>query len=79
MILDISVEHILSLASSLLGQFFENHDSENFAEVSRNPDWDVAMDEEYRSLMANDTWDLIPLLKGIKLVRCKWVYRAKYA
>ena len=30
------------------------------------------MDEEYRSLMANDTWDLVPLPKGRKLVRCKW-------
>ena len=37
------------------------------------------MDEEYRSLMVNDTWDLIPLPKGRKLVRCKWVYRTKYA
>ena len=37
------------------------------------------MDEEYRSLMANDTWDLVPLPKERKLVRCKWVYRTKYA
>jgi hypothetical protein len=37
------------------------------------------MDEVYRSLMENDTWDLVPLLKGRKLVRCKWVYRTKYA
>ena len=37
------------------------------------------MDEEYRSLMANDTWDLVPLPKGRKLVRCKWVYKNKYA
>ena len=37
------------------------------------------MDEEYRSLMENDTWDLVPLPKGRKLVRCKWVYRTKYA
>ena len=29
--------------------------------------------------MANDTWDLVPLPKGRKLVRCKWVYRTKYA
>jgi hypothetical protein len=29
--------------------------------------------------MVNDTWDLLPLLKGRKLVRCKWVYRNKYA
>ena len=29
--------------------------------------------------MANNTWDLVPLPKGRKLVRCKWVYRNKYA
>ena len=46
-------------ASSLLAQVFENHDPENFAEASGNLDWDVAMDEEYHSLMANDTWDIV--------------------
>ena len=29
--------------------------------------------------MENDTWDLVPLPKGRKCVRCKWVYRTKYA
>eukprot|EP00253_Pinus_taeda_P022915 PITA_22915 len=43
-----------------------------------HPDWDATMNEEYRSLLANDTWDLVPLPKGRKLVRCKWVYRTKY-
>ena len=37
------------------------------------------MDEEYRSLMVNDTWDLVPLPKGRNFFRCKWVYRTKYA
>jgi hypothetical protein len=37
------------------------------------------MNEEYRSLMENDTWDLVPLPKGRKLFRCKWVYQTKYA
>ena len=37
------------------------------------------MDEEYRSLMANNTWDLDPLPKGKKLVTCKWVYKTNYA
>jgi hypothetical protein len=36
------------------------------------------MNEEYRSLMENDTWDLVPLLKGRKLVICKCVYKTKY-
>ena len=29
--------------------------------------------------MANNTWDLVPLSKGRKLDRCKWLYRTKYA
>jgi hypothetical protein len=37
------------------------------------------MNEEYCYLMENDTWDLIPLPKGRKLVICKWVYRTKRA
>ena len=28
--------------------------------------------------MENDTWEHVPLPKGRKLVRCKWVYRTKY-
>jgi hypothetical protein len=66
-------------ASSLLAKVSKTHDLETFAEASAHPDWDTTMNEEYRSLMANDTWDLIPLPKGRKLVRCKWVYKTKYA
>ena len=62
-----------------MAQVFENHDPETFVEASGNPDWDATMDEEYRSLMVNDTWDLVPLPKGRKLVRCKRVYITKYA
>ena len=56
-------------ASSLLAQVSESHDPKTFTEASGHPDWDIAMNEEYRSLMANDTWDLVPLPKGRKLVR----------
>ena len=37
------------------------------------------MNEEYRYLMENNTWDIIPLPKGRKIVKCKWVYKTKYA
>jgi hypothetical protein len=37
------------------------------------------MNEEFHSLMEKDTWDLAPLLNGIKLVRCMWVYKTMYA
>ena len=61
-----------------MAQVFENHDPETFAKASGNLDWNVATDKEYRSLMTNDTWDPVPLPKGRKLVKCKWVYRTKY-
>jgi hypothetical protein len=37
------------------------------------------MEEEYNSLIQNKTWDLVPLPKGRKLVRCKWIYQTKFA
>jgi hypothetical protein len=37
------------------------------------------MNEEYCSLIENDNWDVVPLPKGIKLVKYNWVYRTKYA
>jgi hypothetical protein len=62
-----------------LAQVSETHDPKTFAEASGHLDWDTTMNEKYRSLMANDAWDLVTLLKGRKLVICKWVYRTKYA
>jgi hypothetical protein len=37
------------------------------------------MDEEYNTLMENQTWDLVPLLKGRNLVRCRWTFQTKMA
>jgi hypothetical protein len=65
-------------AHSLFAQVLETHDPKTFAKASDHPDWDTKMNEEYHSLMENDTWDLVPLPKGRKLVRCKWVYRTMY-
>ena len=38
----------------------------------------MGLKEEYNSLLSNDTWNLVPILKGRKLVRCKWIYKKKY-
>jgi hypothetical protein len=37
------------------------------------------MNEYCCYLMENVTWDLVSLLKGIKLDKFKWVYKTKYA
>jgi hypothetical protein len=57
----------------------QHHDPKTFAEALGHPDWDTKMNEEYRSLMENDTWDLVPLPKGRKLVICEFVYITNYA
>ena len=61
-----------------MAQVSTNYDLDTFVEALGHPDWDATMNEEYPSLLENDTWDLVPLPKGQKLVRCKWVYRPKF-
>ena len=38
-------------------------DPQSFSQVTRHLEWDRAMDEEYSSLMKNQTWDIYPLPK----------------
>lgn len=59
-------------------QVSKNYDPKTFEEAYGHPYQDVTMNEEYYSLMANDTRYLVPLPKGRKLVIHKWVYRTKY-
>ncbi len=41
------------------------------------PQWTNAMQSEYESLLANDTWELIPKPENKNITTCKWVYRIK--
>ena len=45
---------------------------------SHSKEWKLAADQEYSSLMENDTWELVKLSKGRETVGCKWVFRVKY-
>ena len=36
------------------------------------------MQAEMDALQANQTWDLVPLPSGEKIVGCKWVFTVKY-
>ncbi len=40
-------------------------------------EWECATQEEYDSLMTNNTWTLVPLPVGRKFVSCKWVFKIK--
>jgi len=43
-------------------------DPQSYSEAAGNPLWEADMDEEYSTLMENNTWDLVPLPKGRNLV-----------
>lgn len=40
-------------------------------------DWELAMKEEYKSLVTNQTWSLTTPPPGRKILRGKWVYKLK--
>jgi hypothetical protein len=40
--------------------------------------WEMAMQEEYDSLVINNIWSLVPLPKGRKPISCKWVFKIKH-
>jgi len=40
--------------------------------------WEMAMQSEYNSILANKTWDLTLLPEDKQALPCKWVYKKKY-
>jgi hypothetical protein len=52
-------------------------DPQSYGEATGNPFWEFTMQEEYNSFLENQTWDLVPLPSGRKIIRCRWVYRTK--
>jgi histone deacetylase 1/2 len=46
-------------------------------EALDDKNWRLAMEEEYKALMENKTWHLVPPNKNKNLIDCKWVYRIK--
>ncbi|KAH9666171.1 retrovirus-related pol polyprotein from transposon RE1 [Citrus sinensis] len=47
-------------------------------EALKDPKWKAAMNDEMRSLQKNQTWELVDLPPGKKLVGCRWIYTIKY-
>jgi hypothetical protein len=44
----------------------------------RDPLWLTAMQDEYRALMSNRTWELVPRPPGANIVSGKWLFRHKF-
>ena len=50
-----------------------------YQDESHDPIWKTSMKEEFSSLQKNNTWELVDLPPGRKLVKCKWVFKTKFA
>lgn len=46
-------------------------------EALRDSKWISAVDSEYKALIHNKTWHLVPPPKGKNIIDCKWVYKIK--
>ena len=50
---------------------------EEAIQVETRKKWEQGMDEEMDSLVRNQTWDLVKLPVGKRVLQNKWVYRLK--
>ena len=50
----------------------------NFYEVSKILEWKKAMNEEYESIIKNNTWDLVKLPDDKQPIGCKWLFKLKF-
>ena len=50
----------------------------DFDEANEHDEWKNEMEEEYESIMKNNTWELTELLKDKKPIGCKRIYKPKF-
>ena len=53
-------------------------DRHTYEDAAGDPRWQAAMKEEFSSLQKSNTWELVDIPPGRKLVQCKWVYKTKF-
>ena len=52
----------------------------NLGEAKKRPDWplwEVAIEEELKTLKEAETWEVVEMPAGVNVVRSKWVFQAK--
>jgi histone deacetylase 1/2 len=57
--------------------FCATGESDNLQEALADPNWKMAMDDEFSALMRNNTWHLVPATHGRNVIDCKWVCKVK--
>ena len=63
---------------ALMAKAFSNDEPTSFSDAIKNSKWKEAKEEEYSSIMKNNTWTLVELPHGKQAIGTKWVYMIKY-
>jgi hypothetical protein len=66
-----------SEVAAVAGSF---HEPNTYKQAMKSPDavlWRKAAEEEINSLLANGTWELVPLPEGKKAIGSRWVFKVK--
>lgn len=70
----VEVEYAYAAAESAAGEPVTYEQATRSAEATQ---WQAAMEAEYQSLLANETWDLVEAPPGANVVGSRWLYKAK--
>jgi hypothetical protein len=66
-------------ATALFTESFEPQSYKEALESEHVDKWMAAFKEEYDSLIANKTWEIVPLPSGSTAINCKWIGKVKPA
>lgn len=55
-------------------EIFVSYSKKNIQEVLQQPEWEANVIEEVKTLIKNNTWEIIALPEGKKQVVCKWIF-----
>eukprot|EP00253_Pinus_taeda_P029593 PITA_29593 len=49
----------------------------SYKEANESNEWKIAMEQEYDSIIRNNTWELVELPRGKQVIGFKWLYKPK--
>ena len=50
----------------------------SYEQAKNHKEWNNAMNEEYESIMKNETWELTEFPENKVPIGCKWLYKTKF-
>jgi len=68
----------MTLIKPLIAKIDNKHEPSTFKEASKHECWMEAMKVEYKMLMKNKTWDLVPYPNEKNVIGNKWIYKVKF-